>query len=199
MPTSNLRSKTLGDILIQSGQGTPDHIASKGSFYTNETTGIIHSNLDGISGWTSLNTVSFGDMYILANATQTTISSTNVWVPTTGLTWTAGSNNGFLVSGGKLVTGTGRGGRYEIFCNATLAVVGTGNYEVGVSKNGATPVSGAYNGCSVLSTVPTAGITISASVSLVAGDTVELAVRNVLNTNNIIVKHASIFLTRIGD
>ena len=102
MPTTNLQTQSLGNILVESGNGTPDHTSPKGSYYTNITTGSLFINSDGTSlGWEMLNKVSWGEMYIQSNTTNTT--TTTNWVSTTGLTWSfAGGNGTEMVTNGKL-------------------------------------------------------------------------------------------------
>lgn len=199
MATTNLKSKTLGLVLVQSGDGTPDHTAPRGSYYTNKTTGTTFINTDGSTGWDALNRIAYGEIYIQDNATTTTISTTNTWVALNTLTWTEGNVNGFTLSSGRLLVSTGRDGRYLVIATATLDYVAVSNYEVGISKNSGLPASGLYAGASLTSTVPTAGVSIIGHIDLVAGDTVELSVRDINNTNNVTLKHGGIILKRIGD
>ena len=42
MATTNLNTQSIGDILIESGNGSPDHISPIGSYYTNEDSGTIY-------------------------------------------------------------------------------------------------------------------------------------------------------------
>ena len=72
MATTNLESQSLGGILVQSGNGTPDHTAPSGSYYTNIDTGTLFINSAGSStGWETLNKVAWGEMYIQTNTTNT--------------------------------------------------------------------------------------------------------------------------------
>ena len=76
MATTNLQTQSLGNILVESGDGTPNHTSPKGSYYTNITTGSIFINNTGDStGWEMLNKVAWGEMYIQSNTTNTTTTS----------------------------------------------------------------------------------------------------------------------------
>lgn len=54
MATTNLVSKTLGGILQQTGNGTPDHTSPIGSQYTDQDTGSFYINTDGATAWGSV-------------------------------------------------------------------------------------------------------------------------------------------------
>ena len=47
MATTNLNSKSLGDILLESGNGSPDHTSPSGSLYSYTDTGKVYRNIDG--------------------------------------------------------------------------------------------------------------------------------------------------------
>ena len=203
MATTNLISKSLGDILTESGNGTPNHVSPKGSLYTNQDTGTLHINNDGVTGWTSMNVVSYGTIYVQENTTAlpTGTMVANTWYSTSGLTWnTSIANNGFDSTGNVLTLQTGRDGLYEVIASATMIINVTGaDYEVGISKNGASPGNGAYNGASVTSLQSTGGISIITKMNLTGGDTLSLSLRNINSTVKGILKHGGIMATRIGD
>jgi hypothetical protein len=203
MATTNLNSKTLGEILVQSGTGVPDHVAPRGSMYTNVSTGTLYLNADGSTGWDSLNRVSYVDIYIQANATVTTMASNTTWFPLTGLTWTTASSNGFTVASTGVVTcATGRAGRYNVIATGTLAYsTATAVVELGVSKNGANPASGYYQGATLTSVVATQSVTVTDYIDLVAGDTVQVVMRIPAGSTaaNATYKHGGLTLIRIGD
>ena len=75
MATTNLTSKSIGDILAQTGNGTPDHTAPKGSIYSDLDTGSVHTNLTGANIWTIMVGVVYGFGFYQDNTTQTTISN----------------------------------------------------------------------------------------------------------------------------
>lgn len=198
MATTNLISKSLGDILTQSGNGSPDHTAPSGSLYVDEDTGSLYINKNGVTAWEVLQTVSYGEGYYQDNAATTTISAANTWT-SVGNTLTSGNNNGFSVSTNTLVLDAGRTGTYQISANVTIQrVAGSPQFEVGVSRNNASPIASAYNGASVNSTFTTANITVNFHVVLNGGDNIKLAVRNLSGTNNVIIKHAQLFATKIS-
>lgn len=197
MATTNLISKSLGDILTESGNGVPDHTSPKGSLYTDKDSAKLYLNQDGGTMWLSLSTVAYGYGYIADNGTATTIGTTNTWT-SVGVNLTEGDSIGFSANTDTLVVETGYSGDYEVSGEATIEwVAGTSDYEIGLSINGANPTSGAYNGSSVDTTYQTQHLGFEDKVTLSDGDTIEFAVRNITNTNNIIIKHAQLFVRRL--
>jgi len=51
MASTNIRSVSVGSVLIQSGNGVPTHISTKGSIYVDMDTAIQYINKNGISTW----------------------------------------------------------------------------------------------------------------------------------------------------
>jgi hypothetical protein len=197
MATTNLISKSLGDILTESGNGTPDHTSPRGSLYVDIDSGRLYQNMDGSTLWTSFSTVAYGHGYYQDNATTTTIGGTNTWTAV-GNNLTEGDSVGFSASTDTLVVIDGYGGEYEINGEVTIDfVTGTNGYEVGVSINGVNPAGGTYNGATIDTTIETQTIGFEAKVTLSDGDTIELAIRNITSANNVVVKHAQLFIRRL--
>jgi len=193
MATTNLISKSLGDVLTESGNGVPDHTSPLGSHYTDKDNGVLYVNLDGATGWQPLSTVAYSEGYYQDNAAATTISTQNVWAPV-GNNLTEGLSIGFSASTDSLVLIDGYDGDYEVRVNATINYnVGADNYELGLSVNGADPVAGTYNGAFVDSTFIREQIGFETIVSLVGGDTLSIDVRNIDTSANVIIRHMQIF------
>lgn len=203
MATSNLISKSFGDILLESGNGTPNHISPRGSYYTNKDSGTLFINADGSTGWDSFNRISYGDIYIQGNSTAvpTGTLSTNTWYLLSGLTFVEGFVNGVTKgNGGFLTVGAGRGGRYQFIATGTLSyLTSTSNYELGVSKNSNVPLTGNYQGATLASTSPTTNIGVQGYIDLVPGDTLQLVARNISTTAKISLSHGVLIVTRVGD
>jgi len=209
MATTNLQSQSLGDILVESGNGTPDHTSPKGSYYTNIDTGTLFINSNGTStGWETLNRVAWGDMYIQDNTTNT--AGTTAWVSLSGLSWNFAGGNGTEMSPtGKLKIKPNKGGTYLVNATGTVQVQGVASawtFFLGVSKNGATPASGFWQSCMLdgaLSTVATdeddKTLMINNTLSLLAGDTLEMAIRMDSTTPTGRLESGNIFVYRIGD
>ena len=51
MASFNIRSLSVGDVTIQSGNGTPNHIAARGSIYIDINTAIEYINKNGVAEW----------------------------------------------------------------------------------------------------------------------------------------------------
>lgn len=198
MATTNLNSKSIGDVLAQSGNGTPDHTAPKGSIYSNLDTGSVHTNLTGSNVWSVMVGVVYGFGFYQDNTTQTTISTTNTWVGVNN-NLISGDSNGITTSTNTLVLGTGRSGVYEITLCGTIAfVTGTNSYQLGISINNTVPADGRFAGNTLSATFTRANITAKAIVTLTAGDNIRIAARNITANSNIIVRNAQLFLRKIG-
>lgn len=209
MATTNLQSQSLGGILVESGNGTPDHTSPKGSYYTNIDTGTLFINSNGTSsGWETLNKVAWGEMFIQDNTTNT--AGTTSWVSLTGLTWTFYGGNGTeMSSNGKLRVKTNKGGTYLILATGVVQIQNVASawtFFLGVSKNGATPSDGFWQSCMLdgaLSSVTTdeddKTLMINNTISLSAGDTLEMAMRMDSTTPTGRLESGNIFIYRIGD
>jgi hypothetical protein len=198
MATTNLISKSLGDILTESGNGTPDHTSPLGSLYVDKDTGKLWRNIDSGSSWEILSTVAYGEGYYQDNTSATSVVSSNTWY-SAGNNLTLGGAVGFSASTDTLVCEPGYGGDYEIRLHGTLDYnAGTANYELGISINGAVPAAGTYGGCYIGSTTDRHSIAAQTIVTLTDDDTIEAAVRNLDNTSNVEVRHLQLIVRRIG-
>lgn len=199
MATSDLITKSLGGVEVQSGSGIPDHVAPKGSLYTNTASGSLYVNKDSSSGWTVLSRCNYGDMYMTGYTTQTTIGTSN-WVIDPNLPLWYEELAGFdFVSGYTLQLQSGYDGLYNVMASVTLAYVAVANYQIGISVNGSDPVAGHYNGTYLSGTGDVKSIPVNFDVSLTAGDYITIAVRNITSTTNVIIRHATVTVNRIGD
>jgi len=204
MATTNLTSKSLGDILLQSGNGTPNHTSTRGSIYVDQDTGISYQNKDGVVNWLAFDSVAYGDASYQGNATASTITAQAVpgvsenWYSVAN-TFTLGQSVGFTVSTNTLVVQTGYTGKYEVRGDVTVSyVAGTNNYEVGLSINGANPINGTYNGTLIDGTYQRQHIGFDAVISLTASNTIQLAVINLTSTDNFIIRHSQIYTIKVG-
>jgi hypothetical protein len=198
MATTNLISKSLGDILTESGNGAPDHTSPLGSIYSDKDTGNVWKNLNGTTTWELLSTVAYGEAYYQVNTTDTTISTQNVWA-SVGNTFTEGLAKGLSASTNTLVLIAGYDGDYEVRGNATISYsVGAANYEVGLSVNGADPVAGTYGGAYIDATQTRQHIGFQTIVSLTGGDTIGFDVRNLDSTANLDIRHAQLLARKVG-
>ena len=196
MATTNLISKSLGDILTESGNGSPDHVSPKGSLYTDKDTAKIYQNKDGSNNWYELNTIAYGEVYFVENTNATTINTQNVW-ESANVTYTGGTNVGFSADTSSLTLLNGYDGFYEIRGDATISyVAGTNNYEVGLSINGGDPLSGTYGGSLIDSTYTRQHIGFDTVQYLTGGTTLSFDIRNITNTDNVILRHGQIVTRR---
>lgn len=196
MATTNLISKSLGDILTESGNGTPDHISPKGSLYTDIDTGKIYQNKEGNGSWHELNTIAYGEVYFVENTNQTTINTQNVW-ESANVTYTGGTSVGFSADTTGLTLLNGYDGFYEIRGDVTISyVAGTNNYEVGLSINGNDPLSGTYGGTLIDATYSRQHIGFNTIQYLSGGTTLNFDVRNITNTDNVITRQGQLVTRR---
>lgn len=199
MATINLQKRSLGSRELSSGQGSPDHISTIGSLYTDTVTGKTYVSINGTStGWELLQTPSFGELYLSANATVTTIASANTWISTNNLTWVFGSSNGFTQSGtSSLLVGSNKGGKYMVVASGTLQFnVASAIYDLGISVNGSTPTSGNFHSTIVPAATYQKTINVSSYLDLSPGDTVSVVLRCTTATN-IILRHGTLVLTKV--
>jgi len=199
MATTNRNDRTLGDIILSSGNGTPDHSASNGSLYVDEDSRFLYQNTSGL-GWESFDTLTHGNMWLTGNSTTTTISDTTVWYSLRSLSWSGGSNDNVAYNVTNyldiLVDGT-----YQIFGTATLEEVATdGAFGLGISINGGNPEIPNYMVSSVeASDANRQCVTTLANIDVISGDTIELGVRNFEGTENVTVVHSSLSIKKIKD
>jgi hypothetical protein len=198
MATTNLISKSLGDVLTESGNGTPDHTSPLGSLYSDKDTGVVWRNIDSGTSWEKLSTVAYGHGYYNDNTTSTTISQANTWFPV-GNNFTEGLSVGFSASTDTLVVEPGYGGDYEIRADVTIDyTTASGNYEVGVSINQNDPTDGCFNGAYLTTTYIKSCISIICPTkTLSAGDTISLDIQNRTGAVNGEVTHAQISVRRV--
>ena len=96
---TNIRSISIGIILIQTGNGVPTHISSKGTLFVDLDTAILYINRDGIVKWETNNTGGFTLTQNQFNAITgaTSPSSSNVFATMYDLvntTFTGGTVSG---------------------------------------------------------------------------------------------------------
>lgn len=200
MATTNLITRSLGGIELSSGQGSPNHLAPSGSLYTDSVTGKTYVSQDSNNSWELLQTPSYGELYLSANAITTTIASANTWISTSTLTgWTLGTSNGFTQSGtSSLLTGTNKSGKYFVTVTGTLQYVAAATYDLGISINGNNPGAGKFHSTSLPLTTPTSQktITVHTYVDLLTNDTVSIVLRSTTATN-VILRHATLVVTKV--
>jgi hypothetical protein len=198
MATTNLISKSLGNVLTQSGNGVPDHTSPAGSLYSDIDSGILYQNSNGTTAWFPLQTVAYGEGYYQESGTTTTIGTINTWVGV-GNTFLVSDSVGVSGSTNTLVLKSGYDGRYEVRGDVTISyVAGTNNYEVGLSVNNVVPAAGTYGSATIDVTYTRQHIGFQTIVNLVGGDNLRLAVRNTTSTNGVIIRHAQLFLRKVN-
>ena len=156
-----------------SGGGT----YTSGVTYTDNK--ALFVNCVGIS-----NTSTKGFMYMLNNATDTTIgvANANVWVKATGTT-TAGTNSKFTHTTNRLTYNGAFTNSFLITLNATVRSAGTSqSISIGVAKNGTIITESEGIVRTATANVEHGGST-QAVLEMVANDYVELFVRNTSSTD----------------
>ena len=201
MATTNLIDKSLGNIEIQSGNGTPDHAAPIGTLYTNVDTGTLYSNTVGTAtGWDSMNKVAYGEIYLSANTTTTSLTAPNWTIP--ALTWVKGFCNGTDISGTTaLRINSGRAGRYFVILSASVRYSATASstIDIGLSLNNNTPTDRYINGAYIRNTTNLDRvIVINGYLDLVTNDYLRLNIRTSV-TNVVILRNTYLTVYRIGD
>jgi len=197
MATTNLISKSLGDILLESGNGTPNHTSPKGSLYVDQDTGKVYQNTNGSTSWQAYQTVAYGQTYYQNNTTATVIATTNTWTLVDNV-FTLGNSVGVTASGATISILPGYDGEYEVRGDVTIAyVAGTNNFEVGLSVNNLNPSTGSYNGALIDATYTRQHIGFENIVSMTSSTSLKLSVRNLTNADDVIIRNAQVFLRKI--
>jgi hypothetical protein len=211
MATTNLNTQSLGDILVESGNGIPDHTSPKGTYYTNIDTQTIFMNLDGTSsGWVILNKLGWGEMLIHDNGATTYAALTaGVWAATNGeaVPWVFNDGYGFeMISNGELRVRNGFGGTYRVIITCTVGIAsGTGGYTIsmGFGVNGNTPIDGYWSEGQLdgndAGALARKTLIINNTISLSDGDYTGMYIREGSGTPTLKLYGANILLQRIGD
>lgn len=198
MSTTDLSSRSLGDVYLQSGIGTPDHTAPMGSLYTDKSDGVLYINSSGTEAWMPMSTAAYAEGFYQDNVTNTVIAAANTWTAVAN-NFTLGHSIGFSANTSTLVLISGYEGNYQVRGDVTISRVnGTNNYEVGLSINGANPVAGTYGGAIVDGTYTRQHIGFETVVSLTGGTTLRFAVRNLVNGDDIIIRHAQLSIRKVN-
>lgn len=153
--------------------------------------------LDVVGGNTYVNLI-YGEMYQDDTDTLVTIETQNVDVSVEG--FSAGINNGFTFQNGRelLVTVSGT---YDVDWSLSFKLDGGGGSQQIEGAIGIDGVRQANTGAhrTVATITDTGDMGSPGHITVSAGDTIQLLVRNESSTNNVVVGHANISLTRVGD
>lgn len=207
MATTNLISKSLGDILTESGTGTPDHTSPIGSTYVDVNTNVMYSNTYGV--WQPLNFIPYAKLVLTGNTNQLTgiiagsfysLGTNNI----PGINWSLEYSSGFIFSAttGKYTLTSDVAGTYYIITNATFnQVTSTSNYEMAISIDS---VISPYSISKVTTQASGTGDRINTTqmvgfYGLSGGTTVGISVSNELLTTNILISEANLTMYRIYD
>ena len=206
MATSNLVSKSLGDIQLQSGSGTPDHTGTTSNLYFDSGSfGLYKLNpiYSASNVTTTWDKISSNESLSIVSTTNSslTASSTSIWYTMSGSSfgWTTQNSNGFSVSNGR-VTLTGSSGDYYVNAFATIDYTATlANFRIGIGKNALNPVTGFYASGTLWATGQQyQTVNVVGVISLVSGDTLELAFNSSQSsTGTTSISGASLTLNKI--
>lgn len=186
---------------MQSGNGSPNHIAPNSSLYYNVDNNILWQNNDNSTSWVPLTTVVYGELDIDTNATLSTPSGVNTFFSLSALTWTNYNRNlkGFNQNLNKLVLNTGLNGTYRIIGSlGVLRNATANNYKIGISINGVTPTDFQQSSTGTISSKTAGHGTVIFDSILNGGDTVELTVAPTINgAATFTVRNANLIIYRI--
>ncbi len=159
-------------------------------------------NIKGDTFWTGSGTgLPYADLYVVENTNATTITTINTWYQILDFNTNGVSNLMTPDHTNDHIT-IDKTGTYEIKASISLDGVGGGGdaYEVTVFKNnGATAIANVH-GSTYLSggSKNQMSLTISGLASLTATDTIEVWIKNVTGTNNVIVEDITLSIVMIG-
>ena len=102
MATTNLKRSSIGFIEIQSGNGTPNHVSSKGSIYTDVNSGLRYKNLDNSINWV------LDDVYLTGGTYSSGVAtfSNNIGGTFNVSGFSSGSTNGNILAITELTAST---------------------------------------------------------------------------------------------
>ncbi len=98
MASTNIKSVSVGNILIQSGNGYPTHLSLKGSFYTDLDTATQYINKNGLNDW-STNIDSSNINVFVSGITSSIVTGGTFNNNTDTLTFTNSTGGSFTVTG----------------------------------------------------------------------------------------------------
>ena len=203
MATTNLITKTIGDLTIQHGNGTPDHDASIGSLYLDKDTGIWNSNNDGLNGWNfdviapSGDSSEYGEVHMQSNTTNTIILSSNTPVKVAGIT-SIGLSSSNITLGTNSITYTGTSPKiFKVTALVTgIRATGSGRTDVTlyIALNGAVITKSAMK---IEWTNQERTITVQSLLSLSINDFVEVWVENNTDADDLEIQYMSLTINKI--
>lgn len=207
MATTNLITKSLGDVLTETGNGTPDHTSPKGSTYVDQDSGIKYINVNGGSNWQSIKNITYakstltGNTSVISGPTQGTWYVLNTNNSTATVPWSAETSYGITYTSSTQDFIIDYGGQYGIGMNATFNRIGVteAKYEISTAINNTVYTNRDVGMCSVYAGETKATASIYNIFNCSGGTTIGLAVSNSSGTENIDVSEANITISRIGD
>jgi hypothetical protein len=194
MASNNIRSISVGDVTIQSGNGSPNHIAIKGSIYIDMLTAIEYINKDGIATWAEfLDSTNTSIGFSGGTVSGATFFSGGLSATTFSATTYLGLPTDIFTTGGTYSAGT------AIFTNTTG---GTFNVTGFSTSNGTTFTGGTVSGATNFTNGLTANTFSATSINMVdyivfnTGTTSAATVAGTVYFNN--TEHALSYNTSIN-
>lgn len=133
-------------------------------------------------------------MYLVDNATATSISVQNTWYTVSG--FSRGALNDWTFSPDKLTVNANGGGEYLIFWAATVTSGGTQTFEMSLAVDGTAKAETKQKIC--CTTASRHFVLSGTGCFQISGDSyTELKVRNITGTNDITIVDAHVVVHRI--
>lgn len=194
-----IHSKTIGNILIQSGAGVPIHSAPIGSIYIDYTNSIVYSKKN--IGWIPMSSISYGNFVFTNNSSTTSISTTG-WVNVPSLYENNNVCNGVRISGGTNKIEFLRHGKYEIkIANTVFSNVADNEIVyIGLFHNDTfTSIRNRGYFYQSLSTDQKqySNIPLFATLNIEKNDTINLVLRSENSSTTVVLESSSIFVKKI--
>jgi hypothetical protein len=194
MASNNIRSISVGDVTIQSGNGTPNHIAIKGSIYIDMLTAIEYINKDGIATWAEfLDSTNTSIGFSGGTVSGATFFSGGLSATTFSATTYLGLPTDIFTTGGTYSAGT------AIFTNTTGGTFKVTGFS---TSNGTTFTGGTVSGATNFTNGLTANTFSATSINMVdyivfnTGTTSAATVAGTVYFNN--TEHALSYNTSIN-
>lgn len=197
MATNKLVKKTLGNILVQSGEGSPDHFSTNGTLYTDILSGILYQYKND---WIPLEVVGYGEYGFQDNTTS--INMTTSWTKVNNILRPSSIENGISLSGSSDKIEILRDGNYLIKASMTITSTDADDniIRVGIAHNNlATDIHSTgfiYQKNSTDQKQMTHIGIFGLIKNVIKNDTISFIIKSETASAIVIAKHATIFIKR---
>lgn len=201
MATTNLSYQSLGLVNFESGNGIPDHSGTAGDMYLNIDSGMWYE-CNGNAVWTPLAVDVAGVISTSGNTGTVGIAASATWYRTCNIySWTENIGKGLYMDNNHLVVW--EPGLYRVSISGNLYYTSTtagGTYKAALIKNDTyTELISAQTAVYYNYVLWNGSFCAGAMLQLAKDDRLELVIRNLSTTTDVILQNASIVALKTMD